>query len=117
MLNRLRMMARLGQRCADSHGWQVLFGTRLTIVALTSRMPYMVHWLDHGRYHCRAGILVVRWAPLLTVLSRPQNGPGILAYSSPPSVSCDRIVARNVLGTVTVDALPKGIRMEQPWTT
>jgi hypothetical protein len=31
MLNRLRMMAGLRQRCADSHGWQVLFGTRLTI--------------------------------------------------------------------------------------
>jgi hypothetical protein len=32
MLNRLRMMARLGPRSADSHGGQVLFGTRLTIV-------------------------------------------------------------------------------------
>jgi hypothetical protein len=40
MLNRLRMMARLGQHCADSHGWEVLFGTRLTIVALTPCMPY-----------------------------------------------------------------------------
>jgi len=40
MLDRFSMTAWLRQCCAHSHGWQVLFGTRLTIAALTSCMPY-----------------------------------------------------------------------------